>query len=389
MKIGIITYYYQSLNYGGNLQAYALPKVINKYGLSSEQINCEFSDFLPNQKSSFFEKIKKYTFLQLFKKIIKIPFKIIKKIYINIKNKSIHLYDNKNAINNFNINIIPHSKEIYSFKDIKNSVINYDFFITGSDQVWNPSWYFPPFFLDFVTYDKIKISYAASLGKNFLKQEQKDIFKKHLTDFKAVSVREEDSIELIQDVCPVPVVYTLDPTLLLSKNDWDEICFDRIVNEKYIFCYFLGENKKQRKLATEYAKKHNLKLVNIPYLHGYYRSCDKKFADIKLHDIGPEKFISLIKYAELVFTDSFHATVFSGIYEKNYITFHRDGAKGMSSRIYTLTSLYETKERFCDCEEKETLAYIESLKPIDYTRKLSKLEKKRKESIDFLINNLK
>ena len=98
--------------------------------------------------------------------------------------------------------------------------------------------------------------------------------------------------------------------------------------------------------------------------------------------------MNYLKNAEYVFTDSFHAVVFSKIFEKQYFVFNRDNKGSMGSRIRTITSLFETEDRFC-FGERETLGYVESLTDIDYGKELPEFEKKKKESIDFLLGALK
>jgi exopolysaccharide biosynthesis predicted pyruvyltransferase EpsI len=143
----------------------------------------------------------------------------------------------------------------------------------------------------------------------------------------------------------------------------------------------------ERNLAKQYANKYNFKIATIPYLNGYTKN-DEDFGDYKIFDAGVEDFLSLIKNAEYVFTDSFHAAVFSGVFEKQYIVFQRNGAEYMASRIYTLCELYETQERFCDTKEKATLEYIERLENINYKRPLNKLNGMKEKSIEYLKRNL-
>ena len=387
MKIGIITQYYESYNYGGNLQSYALVKTLNNLSFNAEQISYNY--FVPAEFLSFKEKIKKYPFYKVVKKVIKRIINIPKDIYMKSMNKSFvnNINIRRQSFVEFNKSIIMHSATIYDRYLVKESVRSYDVFITGSDQVWNFAWYNPSFFLDFVSSDKKKISYAASISMNSLTVEQKDIFRKHLKDFDAVSVREKSDVELIKDLSPVPVVNTLDPTLLLSREDWDEVCSDRVVDEKYLFSYFLGNNKKERKFAKEFAKRKGLKVVTLPHMCGY-QSADKNFGDYQLWDVGPEKFLSLIKHAEYVFTDSFHAVVFSNIYHKQYYVFNRSSKGEMSSRIYNITELFDEQDRYCDTKEKETINYIENLAPINYDREFTKFEEMKEISIDFLKNSL-
>ena len=134
---------------------------------------------------------------------------------------------------------------------------------------------------------------------------------------------------------------------MLDKYEWDNICYKKIIEEPYIFCYFLGDDEKQRKIVTDYAKVKNLRIVTLPNMDGRKRKCDNLFGNFKLYSISPDQFISLIKYSEMVFTDSFHASAFSIIYDKDFFVFPRKNANSMSNRIISLLQLFKIEERFC------------------------------------------
>lgn len=366
MKIGIVTHYYKSENYGGNLQAYALCKVLNDMGHEAEQISLD-----KKKDKGLYLKFKE----------------LGKKILLSLKRNRKLVKARSLAFRGFNQEIIPHSIA-YSEKSIRECVQNYDAFITGSDQVWNPRDVCDAYLLRFAPSDKIKLSYAASIARNQLSQEIQERYKRALLDYKAISVRENEAVPLIAPLTDKDVRVVLDPTLLLTKEDWLSMAEPSGIKEDYLFCYFLGNNERSRKLAEEYAKKNNLKIVTLPHLIGKRRKCDDNFGDYKLYDVSPQRLIGLINEAKCVFTDSFHATVFSIICQKEYFVFHRSALKTMSSRIYTLTSLFGTKERFCDCESKESIGYIESLDKIDYSCERESYIKLREESIGFLKGNL-
>ena len=393
-KIGIVTHYYKNVNFGGNLQAYALCKFLNERGYSAEQISFTFMEggTQKTAEKSIFGKIKEKGFFGCMKwgcALVQKPFAKFKKVNRYKRKYSLRQRRLK-AIEHFNDKLIPHSEKVYTAQEIQSSVNDYDVFITGSDQVWNMSWYKPAFFLDFVPSHKTKLSYGASLGKTQLTPEQKEIFKKNLSDFKGISVREKSAIGALEDVTNSKVQHVCDPVLLLEREDWDKVCADRIVKEKYVFCYFLGRNKAERKIAEKYAKQKGLKLVTIPYANGYdvhVKDFNKK--NIRMFDSGPQEFLSLIKHAQYVFTDSFHAVVFSYIYQKQYFVFNRDKTASMSTRITDVTALLDTEERFCVGKERENLQYVLGLKDIDYAKENREIEKLRKDSIDFLEENLK
>lgn len=391
-KIAILTHYYKNLNYGGTLQAYALCKATEKnLHIRVEQVSYPDLEDRIRFQYSLNKKAE-----NCFRGIYNAVYKKLSLFQRRVKNKYYHLkYKNAVDLNiriknfkNFSETIIPHSDKVYTSENITEILAQYDAFITGSDQVWNTNWYTPVFFLDFVPSDKIKISYAASISKDSLTDKEKEIFKKSLADFKAVSVREEQAVDLIKDLSPVKPVVTLDPTLLLDASDWDKVCAPRVVEDDYIFCYFLGDNPKERKIAKKFAKEKGLKLVSVP-LTGVKVYSDLKFGDVILPAASPEEFISLIKHASYVFTDSFHAVVFSQIYKRQYFVFNRDSKGSMNSRIINITNLFNTQERFCNGSEKETLQYVRSLQEIDFSRPNPKFDEIKEFSINFLKENLK
>lgn len=381
-KIGIITHYYQSRNYGGNLQAYALALYLNQNGYHAEQISYQGNYAASRNAGS--RKLIDW---------VKLPFRIARSVTLRVvkgmEEKTHHVSARrKQAFAPFNLEMIPHSEAVYDVSTVCRCADDYDIFITGSDQVWNLKWKNPAFFLDFVPSDKKKISYAASIAAESLTDEQKANLRDYLRDFDAISVREKGAVALLSDLTSIPVIHTLDPTFLIDRGQWDRICSPRPVEEDYLFCYFLGENKKERRLAREYARKHQLKLVTIPHAGGSIRVSDIGFGEVRCFDASPADFLSLIKHAHSVFTDSFHAVVFSNLYEKQYYVFNRTGSGEMSSRIQDITELFGTKERFCCTKERENLQYITSLKEIDYSRKNLVFEKLLAESKAFLAGSL-
>jgi len=191
---------------------------------------------------------------------------------------------------------------------------------------------------------------------------------------------------MLQPLSPVPVEWVLDPTLLLSASDWDEICSPRQIDEPYMFCYFLGDNKRNRRVAESVAKRKGLKIVTLPHLVGY-NFADKKFGDIQLWDVGPKEFISLIKYADFVLTDSFHGSVFSNIYRRPFAAFEREGAKGMGGRLKSLTDLTDTQDRFLTTPEMANAEYICALSD-SLPAETDKMKMMREKSMNYLRRNI-
>ncbi len=379
-KIGIVTLYYRSLNCGGNLQAYALVEFLRKMGYDAEQISFEYNKNVKNLDSIGLlgKVIKKGPYGLLCEMIKRVRKKRNNKYFFDVMEKR------KKAFDQFNQNIIRHSERVYDSEGIRESNQVYDVFITGSDQVWNLKWYSPILFLDFVASDKGKISYAASISMKKVNEAQLEIMKKHLKDFKAISVREEQAVKQIENVVDVPVYTVLDPTLLLGKNDWEKITSERVFSMEYIFCYFLGNNKKGRLLAKKYAEKAKLPVVYIPFANGDFVVEDLSFGDVAIEDASPQMFLSLVKHARCVFTDSFHATVFSHIFEKKYFVFPRNQKDDMTSRIANITRVFEEEFRFCNTSKRSTLQYILDNENVSKDTRDGELERLKKISIGFL-----
>lgn len=361
-KIGILTYYYNTHNYGGILQAYALTYYLNNYlFLDTKQICYSLEDERPFDKS-YEEKnqktVKRNTFLERVN--IKIKLKkynnTIKPHFVN-RNKKFKQFEKK----------ISHTDFVYNLSNISDCNDLFDVFITGSDQIWTFKWFNPTFYLEFANDDKQKLSYAASMGKSQLSVNETKYLQKVLSSFSAISVREKDLLSSISKCVPqLDSQLVLDPTLLLQENDWQNLVNDNLIKGDYIFCYFLGEDKEAVKIIKQFSKRKKLKIVNIPFANEGFNITDFNFGDIKIYDAGPEDFLTLIKYSSYVFTDSFHASVFSLIFKKEFYCFERNGIKGMSSRLYTLTQIFNCEERFCDTEEKRNINYILNLKEINF-----------------------
>ncbi len=371
-KAGIITHYYKSLNYGGSLQAYALCKILQEMGFEAEQISYDmFGPDAPKGITHLLKDILK----SIKREITHFPQEQ------GWRKRRKKFYDFQDTV--------PHSTRVYHKENIGESTDCYDLFITGSDQVWNLQWYHPAFFLDFVPEGEKKIAYAASLGKTMLNEKEQEIFRQHLRDYRAISVREADAVEMVSSCTLVPVVHTLDPTMLLTVGQWDEICAERIVSEPYIFCFLLGDGVQERQVVRDFAQKTGLKIVFLPHFPCTFRRADEGFADIPLYDISPAEFISLIKYADYICTDSFHATVFSNLYKKSYFVFDRNAAKNMHSRILSLLELFGSEERFLNQVHQMNGDYMMNLKEIDYDSAEKAVENARTASIAFLQNNLR
>lgn len=344
-KIGIVTI--QSMNYGNRLQNYALQEVLKKYG------DC-------------------YT---LYKNKDRIGLKADIRILAHIiRSKTRSDYFSK-----FNKYIQYDKKTTSSDCEISNQ---YDYFVAGSDQIWNPLFKFNDDieFLSFANDDQ-KIAYAASIGLSELPTEYVDLYEARLKGFKAISMREEAGTRIVKDIIgKTDIVTVLDPTLLLEKEQWDKISkMSKYQPDKpYVFKYILGIDNHEVDLEIEkMAKSKNLEIFDL-----------KENSKGDNRPIGPAEFISLIENSEMVFTDSFHGTVFSLVYERPFYTVLRPAQEGygdMSSRIETLLNMVNMTNRMVG--SSNDIKSIECDCSFEYVRKI--INKKRMESLSFLDRNLK
>jgi hypothetical protein len=248
--------------------------------------------------------------------------------------------------------------------------VDYDYFIVGSDQVWNPL--FPEFselfFLTFAPKQK-RIAYAPSFGINELPERFNKDFTSWIMGFDHLSVREKLGAEIIMTLTGRDVPVVLDPTMLLTKEDWLNASepVGNIPKKPYIFIYFLGVlDPKINKEIKRFAKEQHMQIVRINDITS------------KFYAIGPSEFITLLDQASLVLTDSFHGTVFSIIFEKPFLTYKRIGRNDMYSRIETLFSLLHLQGR------KDMSLSDPNLLKIDYTEVIELLQIERTKAIDYL-----
>lgn len=309
-RVAIITLYHKNYNFGGQLQAYALHNIISSY-----DFECQVVDLAPANK------MRKIRIIGLRKTFTRFCDKVKLKFYCAIDRsmkagmqKKIELFDKF-------MSEIPHTAE-YNDSNIYMIEKDYDYWITGSDQVWNPEAFClnQVYLLRGITHG-IKISYAASHWDAQYTVAQKKLLRNCLRDFAALSAREEALAEIISECIHKPVATVLDPTLLLSSKQWDEIVVLPNVTQKYAFVYLIHPCNRTKKNIYRYCQDHNLKMVIVPHAQGWYKSADEKYYDIQAAAIGPREWIGYIKNAEIVFTDSFHGTVFSVIYHKKFWSF--------------------------------------------------------------------
>ena len=387
--VGIISLYYKNYNYGGLLQSYAMVRALKNIGYNAVQISYDrysepkksFNKDEINSHSNLMDFINKYL-------IVKGPnylFRVTHPSDVDYSLRSINL---RNKILSEFEKSIPHSR-IYSHLDIGQANDEFDYFICGSDQIWNPSYLRDAYFLDFVSEEKKKIAYAASIGRSHLSSSEYEYINKKTRGFSAISVREASAFALLKSNGCRNMQVVLDPTLLLSLEEWETLEKTFPISKDYVFAYYLDDSVKQRKLVQDFAKKRNLILVTFPNLLGKYRKEDYKFGDVQVYDATPGQFLYLIKNASFVFTDSFHVCMFSILYKKNFIVFERGNKvnkNDMNSRVRSLLEIFGLEEQFVN--EDEFKLELDCLHP-NYLNESSSFADAKKMSYNYLINSLR
>lgn len=317
-KIGILTYH-RSINYGAVLQAYALRYTIQKLGYNSEVIDY---GKIGNNKLFLWSTGS------------------IKIIAGSIINNFLRLFGEKTRLSKFKYfseNIIGISPKHYSDRDeLIKDINNYDYIVTGSDQVWHPLICEDDmtYFLDLPISSHQKIAYAPSFGVKELTKEQEEKYKPLLQQIGNLSVREEAGYKILKSLLNKEVPIVVDPTLLCDAQEWDKIAVIPKRQKKYIlFFTILGDPEGSKDFVYELSKKYNYDIIkigdirdllNLKYKTGRYSS--------------PQEFLGLVKNAEVVVTNSFHGTVFSIIYRKNFFTFLNNNDR--NSRLETITQIF-------------------------------------------------
>ncbi len=354
-------------NYGSLLQAYALQYTLKELGfdnhiISDERIVYPQKYNQVNSPISPLQKIRKS--LGFWKRFLQ---------YKSFRND----YYTRLYFDNFRKKDLIVDNEYTSFFVLGNK---YDAYIAGSDQIWNPSKnIFKPFYyLDFT--NRKKISYAPSLGTSVYPNEYKDVVKELLSSFSYISIREKKGEKLLSSFIEKDITTVLDPTLLLSKNEWNKIAAKTKQNKKYAIGYFLTYNKDYINWTIQDAKRKNIELLFFqinPHVYNYSNN---------IVAAGPREFISYIKEAEFVYTDSFHATVFSILYEKDFLTFKRfkDGSENdQNSRLANLFQLTNITDRFVDSDNLSLVSSTQIDKNV-FANALHNIEIERLYSICFL-----
>lgn len=372
MKIALFTCHHDP-NYGSMLQAYALSKALSKFGVESEYLNYST---LPDP----------YKPIRIIKRLIKTPFVWV---YSKITKRKTggefaffhtpEFASTIDAYERFHKLYIPVSSKKYYYDTIKQklNVKDYDIYMVGSDQSWSPHLYKPnnPYFLDFANLPK-RCSYAPSFGTTDLKDDYQQLLKQKLSYFDFLSCREAANSKLLTEIVGRKVTHVLDPTLLLTSDDWNKIAKAPNIKEDYILAYILGEKDTVVKFAEKLSVKHNLPV--------YYIVTRPKYLNKKksIKGVGPDDWLGLIRGARYVVTDSFHGCLFCINYNVNFYAFSkREGDLNAqdNARILEFLGILGLQHRFQNDKDNPQM-----MQDIDFIPVNKQIEQLRERSVGYL-----
>ena len=352
MKTGILTLS-SAQNYGAVLQSHSLCKFLNDNYSDTEIINFTPKFILGRYPLVCINTSSLMRFIKsLIISILLYPIKKKKYNRFNSFRKKFSKYGEKKYV-------------VHLTDD------DYDQYIVGSDQVFNLELtrYDEEFFLPRILDKDRKATYAASLGVSKLTEKQTMMLKKGLDDFANLSFRESTGCNLVNSILPEKKVERMiDPVFLNSKEYWESISAGRQYEKKYILIYSFVDFEKAYSIAKKIKGNFDILLIS--------NSIKKRKPDvINVRGVGPREFLSLIKHAEFVVTDSFHGTAFSVIFNKDFYTIPY---KGTESRFYDLLDLLDMRGRIIDSQDM-----MQNLVQIDYTSVNEKIKEQQQKAVNY------
>lgn len=332
-KYGILTYHYYEtfVNYGSVLQSFALQTYLHKIGVDTEII-----DYIPahlkeaNMRFPILGRDEKYTFKGL----------------LNLLIFTIPIYKGVRKFERFLETRMKLSKNTYYPETLNNAA--YDGYIIGSDTVWSikeSKGYDDGFWANkSVMKNKKNIAYSASCADVVFSEKDDDMLSERLKNFSAISMREPKNIKHIEHLWGKTIPNTIDPTFLLERSDYESLIpTERLIKQKYILIYSRQRHLPIYNFVDRLSKELGLEIVEIN------KDCRRLLKAKNMASAGIEDFLRLIRDAELVVTDSFHGSVFSIIFEKDFYPYirgnctekveHLMGMLGINDRIISDSNL--------------------------------------------------
>lgn len=373
-------------NYGAALQGYALFSTLQEWGYSPSFVRYRGGRF-----SKQFKKHSIYGLKRMLGCVYHHLFPTKKEIeYIRLQRKYSRDIQQREAIFK---KFAEESMRFWNKKridwwELKDNFPVSDFYVCGSDQIWNPHFKGnqndPGYFLAFAPKGSKKIAYAPSFGCDDLPDKAKTDLEKLLSDFSAISVRECSGIDIVKKYANRDAQWVLDPTMLRTPEQWHEFAkLPQNIPDRYILCYRFAESEHTKRYIEELSKELNLPVISLSLSNV---SLQDDFQ--KVFAAGPREFVGLIENADLVCTDSFHASVFSVLMKTPLRVFLRENfnsGNSMNARVYSLLKMLSLEHLIIT--PHDSLENAQTIQE-DYTAAHMLLEQKREASIAFLKNAL-
>lgn len=385
-KIGVVSCYFQP-NYGSMLQALATQMALDKLGYENETIDISgFNGEIRKAKMLYFTKASLSSSI-LLTKVGRVKDTIVRRIRKTEYTKNAEVRNA--AFKRFEKQYFRMSPIFKSKKELGENCTRYGAVLVGSDQLWLPGNIAADYYtLNFVPNNLNTIAYATSFGQSSLPKDSTKLAKVFLNKIKHIGVREESGAKLIEKITGRKVPVVCDPTLLFDGDDWIAIQDAMsLIEEDYIFVYFLGSNTLHREFVSRFKKETGLKVVCLPHIDEFVKA-DEECSDIRLYDVDPGQFLNLIRNAKYICTDSFHCSVFSIQYKKEFFTFRRfasSNKQSTNSRLDTLFNMTGINGRLLVGDEEISEVLNNT---IDYDLVHEKLRINRDKSYQYLLTAL-
>lgn len=366
-KIGILTFH-NAHNYGAALQAYALKMKLNRMGHEASVLN---------YRNKYIEKkYRKVLHVDFWKRDI-LPSrwgKVVRElrdVFYGLPEWQRQWKVFENFITD---KLLEGDSSQLALEDLEKN--NCDVYVLGSDQIWARELthgFDAAYFGQFAP-EKKKISYAASVPNGSIPENEKPYFKEYLQSLSHISVREEKLAKAIRELTGRAVETVIDPTLLLEREDYQELLYEKPLKQgDYVFAYFVVENEVLSRCARKAAEALGCELVEL-----HYKKTPQIHGDNMIFDAGPREFLTYIRDAKLVLTNSFHGTVFSILFQKKFYSVYEE-----NGRIENLLGFLNLSERHI----KDTTE-IALEKAIDYRQAEGRLADYRQKSVEYLERSL-
>ena len=368
-------------NYGAALQGYALYTILKEMGLAPSIVRYKGGESRNSQFVYYMFRIKR----ALGEKYHAIVDSKTEEYSTEIASR---LKKREDMFRSFANNYMSFwNKERVTWQQLRKEYPKCDYYVCGSDQIWNP--YFkngyndPGYFLAFAPKDAIKVAYAPSFGCDDIPDTARKTLSVLLKDFKAISVREKSGVEIIKKYACRAAEHVLDPTLLRTTSEWRTIAKKiESLPKHYILSYRFAESESTKSMINQISKETGWEVISLPL-----SAVAMKDDYYSVFEAGPQEFIGLIDNASLVCTDSFHATVFSILMNTPVCVFLResyDNGNSMNSRVFSLLNTLHLESHIItpDAQLSDAMKCIKE----DYENAHELLRKEREKSMSFLKN---